>query len=46
MVKAGMKKEKVMGRREKKSLRSARPKMKKVEKKNHPVTMRNRAMTI
>jgi hypothetical protein len=46
MVIAGMINEKVMGKREKKSLRSALPKMKKVEKKNHPVTMRNIEITI
>lgn len=46
MVMAGMIKEKMMGKREKKSLRSARPKIKKVEKKNHPVTIRNKDITI
>jgi len=46
MVIAGIKKEKVIGSREKKSLKSARPYIKKVEKKNQPVTMRNREMTI
>jgi hypothetical protein len=46
MVMAGMINEKVMGSIEKKSLRSARPKIKKVEKKNHPVTMRNNDITI
>jgi hypothetical protein len=35
-----------MGKREKKSLKSARPKIKKVEKKNHPVTIRNKDITI
>jgi len=46
MVMAGMIKEKVMGKREKKSLKSALPKIKKVEKKNHPVTIRNKDITI
>jgi Cu/Ag efflux protein CusF len=46
MVMAGMINEKMMGSREKKSLMSARPKIKKVEKKNHPVTMRNNDITI
>jgi hypothetical protein len=46
MVMAGMIKEKIRGSREKKSLKSARSKIKKVEKKNHPVTMRKRDITI
>ena len=46
MVMAGIKKEKVMGKKEKKSLKCALPKIKKVEKKNHPVTIRNNDMTI
>ena len=46
MVIAGIINENVMGNRAKKSLRSALPKIKKVEKKNHPVTMRNSEMTI
>ena len=33
-------------KKEKKSLRSALPKIKKVEKKNHPLTIKNRAITI
>jgi len=46
MVMAGIIKEKVMGSREKKSLKSARPKIKNVEKKNQPVTIKNREITI
>ncbi len=46
MVTAGMIKENVMGKSEKKSLKSARPKIKKVEKKNHPVTIKYREITI
>jgi hypothetical protein len=46
MVIAGIIKEKIMGSREKKSLKSALPKIKNVEKKNHPVTIKNSDITI
>ena len=43
---AGIIKEKIMGSSEKKSLKSALPKIKNVEKKNHPVTIKNSDITI
>jgi hypothetical protein len=46
MVMAGIKNENTMGSREKKSRISALLKIKKVEKKNHPVTIKNKAITI
>jgi hypothetical protein len=46
MVMAGIINEKIMGRREKKSLRSALSKIKKVEKKNQPVIIKNMDITI
>jgi len=45
-VRAGIIKEKIIGRRLKKSLISALPARKNVEKKNHPVNSRNRVITI
>ena len=46
METAGMIKENIKGRSAKKFLMSALSKRKKVEKKNHPVIIRNMAMTI
>jgi hypothetical protein len=46
MVIAGTTNEKVMGRREKKFLRFAWLKRKKVVKKNHPITRRKTDMTM
>jgi hypothetical protein len=46
MVMAGIIKEKIMGSSEKKPLISAWPYRKNVEKKNHPVSIRNMEMTI
>jgi hypothetical protein len=46
MVMAGMTKEKIIGSREKKFLKLAWPKRKKVAKKNQPVTSKNIAITM
>jgi hypothetical protein len=46
IVIAGIIKEKIMGSSEKKSLKSALPKIKNVEKKNQPVTIKNNDITI
>jgi hypothetical protein len=46
MVTAGIIKEKMIGRREKNPLISACPYRKKVEKKNHPVSIRKMEITI
>jgi hypothetical protein len=46
MVIAGIKNEKTMGSKEKKSLKSARPYIKNVEKKNQPVIIKNSDVTI
>ena len=45
IVMAGMVKEKMRGSSEKKLRRSALPAIKKPEKKNHPVVIRNMAIT-